>query len=713
MPPACPKIYHAAHLLFTNPSIDMNDAMILAKYSKKDLKSRRIRQAISKKKNRLKEAALSQQKSTNLPPAQVSVSVGKNSTLSSVTLDNSNKTTTSKKRGSETIVTNSTQTKRQKLKRLPQTRATAKVHIAKASYRTPNQVMKADIERNENLAKLQTAYAWAVSKKDEYKNKVELADKASETFNVRIVPQTLRKLIREGRSQIMQSGPKRKMPKEDLDALSSALNTWLAIGQINGDPERKTEDMLRAIDEVIKNKKIVKSWTIYQHYKKENAALLQLSKEEVQEYRRIMWTTHANLSDWFDAWEVFCVSQGFATKNSNGEVLFTEEQMRRIINVDETNFSLDGSDGGRGGRPANTITISNAARPGTGQNKSSISSSLMLGSNSAGESMPIHIMFASKAKEEQNYQINPEWILGIPRVRGIFGHEEEKSFPATVTVNPKGGTDSRVLMQYLNSVMATLFPNASDTPGRRVLFKIDGGPGRLDIQSLAQLRAKGCYLFPGVQNTTHVTQETDRNYGQFKSLLRKYLQQLMNDVHANYKRQQQAREQQENQENLPPLELPKLTQKMYGAILGGMEADEENGIRAIPNIFAATFNKEANLRSWSLCGAVPLTRSALQHRNVRPEIVVTEESSDGQQPAVFEDFSTFDWANFTLDEMERLNKASCARLNELGYNGGELIAKVNRRPKNLTSRLTADAPLEQRVKEIVRGGISLSSAQHA
>ena len=90
-------------------------------------------------------------------------------------------------------------------------------------------------------------------------------------------------------------------------------------------------------------------------------------------------------------------------------------------------------------------------------------------------------------------------------------------------------------------------------------------------------------------------------------------------------------------------------------------------------------------------------------------MVATEESSDGQQPTVFEDFSTFDWANFTLDEMESLNKASCARLNEMGYNGGELIAKVNRQPKNLTSRLTAAAPLEQRVKEIVRSGISLSS----
>jgi hypothetical protein len=29
----------------------------------------------------------------------------------------------------------------------------------------------------------------------------------------------------------------------------------------------------------------------------------------------------------------------------------------------------------------------------------------------------------------------------------------------------------------------------------------------------------GVYLFPGVQNTTHVTQETDQNYSEFKSLL--------------------------------------------------------------------------------------------------------------------------------------------------------------------------------------------------
>ena len=51
--------------------------------------------------------------------------------------------------------------------------------------------------------------------------------------------------------------------------------------------------------------------------------------------------------------------------------------------MDETNFSLDGSDGGRGGRPASSITISGAIRPGTSANKSNVASTLMCGSNAA------------------------------------------------------------------------------------------------------------------------------------------------------------------------------------------------------------------------------------------------------------------------------------------------------------------------------------------
>ncbi len=71
-----------------------------------------------------------------------------------------------------------------------------------------------------------------------------------------------------------------------------------------------------------------------------------------------------------------------------------------------------------------------------------------------------------------------------------------------------------------------------------------------------------------------------------------------------------------------------------------------------------------------------MTWSALHHHSVRQEIATeenTREADSGQ--VVFEDYSAFDWANFTLDEMESLNKAACARLNEIGYNGDELLAK--------------------------------------
>ena len=80
--------------------------------------------------------------------------------------------------------------------------------ISKTSRRTPNQVKAADIERNSNITLLQKAYKWAVSEAGQYKNKVKLAEVASSKFNVTIVPQTLQKLLREGRDQILPLGPK-------------------------------------------------------------------------------------------------------------------------------------------------------------------------------------------------------------------------------------------------------------------------------------------------------------------------------------------------------------------------------------------------------------------------------------------------------------------------------------------------------------------------
>jgi hypothetical protein len=71
-----------------------------------------------------------------------------------------------------------------------------------------------------------------------------------------------------------------------------------------------------------------------------------------------------------------------------------------------------------------------------------IASTLMCGSNAAGQPLPLHIMFSSAAQEENNYSMSAEWMFALPRVYTQFGHDSHQSFCSAVTVNSKGGTDS-------------------------------------------------------------------------------------------------------------------------------------------------------------------------------------------------------------------------------------------------------------------------------
>ena len=71
-----------------------------------------------------------------------------------------------------------------------------------------------------------------------------------------------------------------------------------------------------------------------------------------------------------------------------------------------------------------------------------------------------------------------------------------------------------------------LYPDAADVPGKRVMIKIDSGPGRNNEDMLVSLRLRGFYLLTGLPNSTHVTQETDQNYGMFKTYQRSNLEVL-------------------------------------------------------------------------------------------------------------------------------------------------------------------------------------------
>ena len=69
------------------------------------------------------------------------------------------------------------------------------------------------------------------------------------------------------------------------------------------------------------------------------------------EERRLRWTTWPNLIKWFENFKAFLVEFDFAGVGDDGELTFTEEQLRRIKNINETELALSG-DTHAGGRPA-------------------------------------------------------------------------------------------------------------------------------------------------------------------------------------------------------------------------------------------------------------------------------------------------------------------------------------------------------------------------
>ena len=207
-----------------------------------------------------------------------------------------------------------------------------------------------------------------------------------------------------------------------------------------------------------------------------------------------------------------------------------EDQLRFIINFDETCLSLDDSDGGqRSGHPA--ITLHDPCFPYNGKrtNKDSLTATLVCGSNAAGEALPPHFQFQTKATTDDGQRIWNEVFQFCPSVIGKFGTNFERSWDCTFGLNTKGGMDNHEFEQYVMDSILPLYPDTYDRPGHRLLMKCDSGPGHLQVELLAKLWFLGVYLYPCVPNTTAVTQETDRTYGLFKSKYRTNLADLIDE----------------------------------------------------------------------------------------------------------------------------------------------------------------------------------------
>jgi len=77
-------------------------------------------------------------------------------------------------------------------------------------------------------------------------------------------------------------------------------------------------------------------------------------------------------------------------------------------------------------------------------------------------------------------------VTFLPNIIRKFGAEEAKKWQVTFGFNAKGGMDNEQVKEYFKTNIAPLFPDAEDKEGKRMMVKVDSGPGRLEINFLAE-----------------------------------------------------------------------------------------------------------------------------------------------------------------------------------------------------------------------------------
>jgi hypothetical protein len=186
------------------------------------------------------------------------------------------------------------------------------------------------------------------------------------------------------------------------------------------------------------------------------------------------------------------------------------------------------------------------------------------GSNAAGEILPHHYQLVSEATEEARKRTNVTFLTYQQDTISQFGWDAPMPRACTIGANEKGGMNDIEFAKYLESTIYPLYPDMRDEPGFRVM-------------------AKGLYLYPSVPNCTHVQQETDRNYGPFKSIIRKNLEDICKAAVKDGKSFSFG--------------ILAFLLLIYGGKCNDTGVECENAVQR-------AFNKEANLNAWNEVGAV-------------------------------------------------------------------------------------------------------------
>jgi len=252
------------------------------------------------------------------------------------------------------------------------------------------------------------------------------------------------------------------------------------------------------------------------------------------------WTTFTKVNNWYTCNKKTLIDSDLEidqpTTLPDGDIAkitIGEEELRRIIHFDETNhpFTTQNEKGGSRSIRWGDPKLAKGSERGT---RGSRRTTNIYGSNTAGEAMPPIYCYDSSAGDQENFQIKPSWVQGLPKVRCRYGCPTIESYDSFSSVCRSICTDEQLIQQIIENVYLPLYPNCHkvvtcDDNGKLlagpVFLKTDSGQGRLvasfsSLEFKERMQDEGVYLILGLPNSTSRTQEQDQLYQEFKGKTR-------------------------------------------------------------------------------------------------------------------------------------------------------------------------------------------------
>jgi len=143
------------------------------------------------------------------------------------------------------------------------------------------------------------------------------------------------------------------MPKHAFELLAFAVKSFLQISNVNS-INAKQLTLMMAVNTCcgVAPAECRAKHNLYDRVMKSTNVSLNADASLTVEERHVRWTTYANLNAWFINFRAFLIGFDFASVGDDGEPTFTKAQLHRIMNIDETEISLNASNTRVGGTPA-------------------------------------------------------------------------------------------------------------------------------------------------------------------------------------------------------------------------------------------------------------------------------------------------------------------------------------------------------------------------